>query len=217
MPFRYNVTMKTSGIYAILAPSGRLYIGSAANIAVRWAHHRNALLRGNHANAALQAAFAKYGSELVYIVLEECPVADLIAREQAAIDALPFAQLYNLARFADAPTRGRKHKPETKAKMAAAAMGRKHSVEVRERMRGPRPSTEANKVAAKLRGDKRRGVARGDLPIGKSGYRGVYKQARGGWFARVGIGAARCNIGTFKTPDLAYAMRLVWMACEGAS
>ena len=215
MRFQYNVDMKTSGIYAILAPSGHMYIGSAANISVRWAHHRNALRRGDHANVALQAAFAKYGEQLVYLVLEECAVADLIACEQAAIDALPFEQLYNIARFVETPTRGRKFTAEHRAKIAAKAIGRTHTEETRAKMRGARPYSAANHAAAKTRAAARVGVARTDLPVGKSGYRGVYKQKRGGWFARVGVGAARYDIGTYKTPDLAYAMRLVWLANGG--
>lgn len=202
----------TTGIYAIIAPSGNRYIGSAANIAARWRWHRNALLRGDHHNEALLRAFAKYGDALRYEIIETCEVAHLVEREQAHIDTLPFATLYNGTLCVEAPMRGKSHKAETRAKMSEAATGRKHSDEVRARMCGPRTSSEANKAAAKLRGEKRRGVARKDLPIGSSGYRGVYKQARGGWFARVGVGAQRRNIGTFKTTELAYAMRLVCLA-----
>lgn len=203
-----------SGIYAIVAPSGRRYIGSAANIAARWHWHRNALTRGGHHNPALQAAFAKYGAALRYEVLEICEVSELICREQFHIDSYSFDALYNVAKQAGSPTRGTPHSAVTRAKIAAKATGRKHTAETLEKLRGKRPFSAANKAAAQARGVQRAGIPRTDLPIGKSGYRGVYKQARSGWFARVGVGATRRNIGTFKTPDLAYAMRLIWLSSE---
>lgn len=211
------MTAKVSGIYAIVAPSGRMYIGSSADIPTRFAHHRNALKRGDHANVALRAAFAKYGDALAYGLLEICPVAALVEREQAWIDAGDFAELYNIAAFVESPARGRKVPETTKAKMRAAALGRVNSPETREKMKGPRVATPAVLAHVRARAEALRGKPRTDLPVGRSGYRGVYKQARGGWFARIGVGSMRRSIGTFHTPDLAYAMRLTWLAMENGA
>lgn len=75
------------GIYKIACPSGSCYIGSSINILYRWCQHRSYLRRGVHHSRRLQAAYAKYGDRLAYEVLMLCDRSELLANEQAMIDA----------------------------------------------------------------------------------------------------------------------------------
>jgi|SRR5215207_513250 len=83
MPYR-----PICGIYAIISPGGSAYVGSSQNIRGRWAEHRYHLKRGTHHSSRLQAAYKKHGSQLRFIVLEECSVDELVAREQFYISQL---------------------------------------------------------------------------------------------------------------------------------
>lgn len=207
---------KVCGVYAIVSPSGRRYIGSAADIRARWAHHRNALRRGDHANRALQRAYAKYGSALVFTVIDICAVAEVLVREQAHIDASDPAKLYNATLRVEAFMRGRKFTEEHKARIRQKAIGRGHTDETRAKMRGPRDS-EALRAHARKVAETLRGVPRKDISVGKSGLRGVYPTSSGTWLARVGVGAARREIGTYRTRELALWTRFVYIECLGAS
>lgn len=72
-----------SGIYQIRNKvNGKVYVGQAQNIDVRWNSHRNELLRGVHKNKHLQSAFNKYGPDsFEWSVLERCAISDLNERE----------------------------------------------------------------------------------------------------------------------------------------
>jgi hypothetical protein len=48
-----------SGIYAIVSPSGNLYIGNAKDTEKRWNQHRSALRKGVHHSTVLQRAIAQ--------------------------------------------------------------------------------------------------------------------------------------------------------------
>lgn len=82
--------MKQSGVYCITnTVNGKQYVGSAVNLAVRWVSHRSRLRTGNHHNPHMQAAWNKYGPDVfTFTVLEECPPARLVEREQWWIDTL---------------------------------------------------------------------------------------------------------------------------------
>lgn len=49
------------GVYRIVSPSGRFYIGSSKTMGKRWGGHRASLRRGDHHCSALQHAANKYG------------------------------------------------------------------------------------------------------------------------------------------------------------
>ncbi len=134
----YGRGMNKSGIYAIISKSsGRLYVGSAANLSNRWAVHRHGLVRGIHHNKQLQRAWKKYGeSAFDFVVLDI--VSDgplLIPREQFWLDCCKAIGLsiYNHCQVAG-NTAGRKFSAETLARMSATRKGRKHSEESRRRM-----------------------------------------------------------------------------------
>ena len=79
-----------SGIYKITnIVNEKFYVGSSKNVRYRWAKHK-ALLRHNcHPNSHLQVSWNKYGeSNFRFDLLEECPIAMLLCREQFFIDKL---------------------------------------------------------------------------------------------------------------------------------
>lgn len=91
-----------SGIYAIEhIASGRVYIGSSADIPQRWYQHRHSLDKGKHGSPHLQRAWSKYGPDAFeFYVLEECEKAVLLLREQEYLDA--FLPPFNICKKAGA-------------------------------------------------------------------------------------------------------------------
>jgi len=77
-----------SGIYRILCvPTGKIYVGSAINLARRWQDHRAALRAGNHQNSYFQRAWDKYGEiAFAFSVLEFVPADTLLEVEQYWMD-----------------------------------------------------------------------------------------------------------------------------------
>lgn len=78
------------GVYLIEhVASGRVYVGSAANISKRWSRHRRDLDLGRHKNAHLLAAWRKYGPRAFrWTILAIVEPAERIAVEQAVMDHL---------------------------------------------------------------------------------------------------------------------------------
>lgn len=121
------------GIYRITCTStGKIYIGSAANLLIRHRVHSSDLQRNVHHNPKLQRAWNKYGSEsFVFEILELVLVPELLtAREQYWMDTLkPFGKRgFNIARIAGS-NRGQKRSPEAREKMRLAKLGKKLSEE----------------------------------------------------------------------------------------
>lgn len=114
---------RSSGIYEIVnKKNGKRYIGSAVRLRNRWLDHRKNLRRGIHANRYLSRAWKLYGEQaFVFRVLELCDAADLIAREQRALDIMKPA--YNACKIAGSPL-GLKVGDETRAKQSASAKAR---------------------------------------------------------------------------------------------
>src|SRR5690242_1385119 len=77
-----------SGVYQIRCiPNGKIYVGSAVNLRVRWDQHYRALRRRGHHNAHLQFAWDKYGeASFEFSVLEFVEVVDLLHAKQGWID-----------------------------------------------------------------------------------------------------------------------------------
>src|ERR1700757_2872980 len=91
-----------TGIYSFTSPSGKQYIGSAISFSNRWRLHRHHLRKGRHHSRALQRAWNKYGEmAIVFEKIALCPITDLLAIEQAAIDRLKPA--YNICLKAGSP------------------------------------------------------------------------------------------------------------------
>ena len=162
-PFYHTRGLPDShGIYCITcAANGKIYIGSAINLKMRWKEHCHRLNQRDHPNRHLQNAFNKYGRDaFTFDVLELVLVPEMLtAREQYYFETLkPFGKRgFNIALTAGSSL-GLRHtpetlaklkdgrttqivSPETRAKLSASLignqhlLGHKHSQETREKMR----------------------------------------------------------------------------------
>jgi group I intron endonuclease len=138
------------GIYRIRNTiNGRVYVGSAVNLADRWRLHRRQLDRGTHHCPPLQRAWVKYGEiafifEFIEAVERNKEALDL--REQVYLDEVFASGLaYNICRIpgsalgvkrsaehcarTSAAKRGRKLSAGHRASLAAAKLGSKQSAE----------------------------------------------------------------------------------------
>lgn len=114
---------------------GRVYIGQAANLAMRRMQHLRALRRGDHGNRRLQRAFIRDGETAFdFSVIEFCASDRLTEREQFWIDAHSY--VYNICP-AGGSSLGVKRSIETRAKQSAlkknASMAHLMTPEVREK------------------------------------------------------------------------------------
>ena len=91
-----------SGIYIMIFPNGRYYIGSSKNCTKRWYHHRHLLERDCHYNSLLQRTWRKHG-EAQFLMLEQVEHSELLSREQVYLDAAPEGTLLNLSKIAGYP------------------------------------------------------------------------------------------------------------------
>lgn len=123
--------MNHSGIYSIVTPGGKLYIGSSINIKRRLEWHRHTLRRGTHHARGLQSAANKYGVEALQFNVILCiPNADketLLDYEQRLIDE-NIPMLLNGRLCASSPL-GRVWTPEQRARMSESLKGIKWSPE----------------------------------------------------------------------------------------
>lgn len=164
---RYDVDSipQTSGIYQILCvPTGKVYVGSAKNIAHRWNVHKKRLRANRHENTYLQAAWNKYGADaFTFQVIESVDECALLVREQYWMDNLQSCNRdrgFNISTRAGAPMAGRKHTPETLQRLSQANTGRHHTEETKrmmsERNKGRRFGTQTpeslRKHAESMRG-----------------------------------------------------------------
>lgn len=129
----------TSGIYKIISPSGKFYIGSSKNIERRIKEHWYDCRKQQHKNQALQRAFNKYGP-LPFVILLECEESELLYYEQKFIDDLKPA--YNRSKVAgkveftdavrakmSASSQRRWSDPEERKRLAEKSLGRRHKPE----------------------------------------------------------------------------------------
>jgi group I intron endonuclease len=148
------------GIYIIRNTSnGRVYIGSAVDHIVRWHHHRLALRKGIHHSCLLQRSWNKYGAEtFVFEFIERTDRSDRIGREQFWLSKLrtfESSRGFNISPTA-AGQLGTKRQVESRARMSAAALGKKKRfskdhldfIRQRNKARGITPENRAKMVAA---------------------------------------------------------------------
>jgi len=127
------IETQSSGIYRIENTKTRkVYIGQAQQLKTRYLNHVSALKRGTHDNSYLQRAWNKYKEEdFVFSILEECSKELLANREQYWMDYYRCYDReygYNLNPSSTKNLMlGRTHTPEARAKISAAAKGRKMS------------------------------------------------------------------------------------------
>jgi group I intron endonuclease len=134
---------KIMGIYKIVnTVNGKAYVGQSQNIKKRITEHFRLLRANKHSNPRLQNAFNKYGEEafqaFAEVICED--VNDLDAIEEAFLSgkaSFPEPLIYNIANFAKAPMRGKRHTEASRVKMSAAQAKRNSgglTVEMRKKL-----------------------------------------------------------------------------------
>lgn len=135
----YHDVPASAGIYRITCTTnGKIYIGSAINLRIRYKNHFRELKNNTHENPKLQNAWNKHGADaFLFEILEFVLVPEMLtAREQHYFDTQnPFGRRgFNIARIAGSSL-GMKQAPETKEKNRQAHLGKKASQETREKMK----------------------------------------------------------------------------------
>jgi group I intron endonuclease len=124
-----------SGIYAIRSESGRQYIGSAVCIKKRWGEHDRQLRTGKHHSRLLQREWDKRGGQgFRFEVLVWCDRDALLFYEQRFLDAL--RPEYNTAPTAGSQL-GLVMSPEARARMSASSASRRHGSNFKGRKHSP--------------------------------------------------------------------------------
>lgn len=125
-----------SGVYKITSKvhTDRIYIGSAQDLRLRENTHFSHLLHQYYDNIKLQRHYNKYGKEdLEFVVIEECPVDQLLEREQCYLNELkPWFNVFPTAgspRGTVSPFKGKK-RPD----ISLAKLGHVFSDESRKKM-----------------------------------------------------------------------------------
>lgn len=130
--------------------NGKVYVGGAyRDFLTRLRAHEYALIRGDHYNKHLQRAWNKYGGENFKVrIIEICSPDKVLEREQFWIDEMNAAD--GRYGYNSSPTAGsslgvkqseetleknRNKSEETKAKLRAAMLGRKHTEETKKKMK----------------------------------------------------------------------------------
>lgn len=149
--------MNTSGIYGIFnAISGKVLVGSTANLRTRWNQHRSAARNGRHGNPYFQRAWNLNGEgAFEFRVLEECSKEVLVPREDywmAFHRSLDSAYGYNMKNASMSVI-----SDEMKRKIGLANSGKRPSVETRSKMsqahKGKRlPKEQREKMSLAQRG-----------------------------------------------------------------
>lgn len=114
---------ETCGIYKITNNvTNKCYVGQSVNIKKRIAEHFRTLRKGQHPNKKLQNSFSKYGEDAFSWSVEaycEDPLEMDIIEEAFISGEARFDEelFFNIASFAKAPMRGRKHTAESRRKI----------------------------------------------------------------------------------------------------
>jgi group I intron endonuclease len=160
-----------SGIYRIVQRStGLFYLGSSVDISRRWRQHVRDLNAGVHHSLRLQRAWSKYGAaDFEFLIEQEASAETLRALEESLLNELrpafnawlsasgmPLGGKHSEATKAKVrgpgnPFFGRKHTPETRARMAAASTGRQLSPETRAKIAASKLGKKRPDVTERIR------------------------------------------------------------------
>lgn len=156
-------------IYLVESPSGKVYIGKTNNFRVRKNSH---LRSAKNPRTPMARAVSKYGSQLVWKVLETVKTnEEALLREQLWVRRYNSncpKHGYNLTAGGEGLT-GYRLTEETKEKIRQKAIGRRMSVEVRERRAKSLRGTRNHKLlagAARAAKSRRRAVRATNISTG---------------------------------------------------
>lgn len=128
--------MKTCGIYKIISPSGKVYIGQSKNIEKRLSQYKRLQCKYQK---ALHGSFIKYGVENhIFEVVVKC------LPEELNINELKYIQEFDSYRNGLNMTKGGETSPMSYPEIAVKMVGKKHSEESKLK----RGSTLKSKIAS---------------------------------------------------------------------
>lgn len=178
-----------SGIYIIRCNKSKsVYVGSAKDLNQRCKEHNKRFRNKNHPNRHLQNIFNKFGQDsLSFNLLKYCEIDKLIQTEQYYIDNTK--NLVNICKIAGSSLGvrrskeqrefisqmhkgnkywlGRKHTPETKAKMSQSKKGIVPSLESRLKMsKSQTGKKHSEETKTKMSKSRRRNLAERNRKIG---------------------------------------------------
>ena len=165
---------KNAGIYKLICPNGKIYIGKAVNLNKRLNRHKNSG-KDLKSRSFLGNAIKKYGWDTFTVeILEIVENFDKLKDNQALLDREAYyieffdttdrSKGYNLCKFSNDSTgipipeeirlrmRGPRHTEESKRKISEATLGRKHSEESKEKMRKPKSKEHAANISKAMIG-----------------------------------------------------------------
>ena len=145
------------GIYKIVSPSNRIYVGQTVNFKKRLASYKN--LNQNKSQIRLKASFYKYGvNNHVFEIIEYCSIEELNTRERYYQDFYNVLSKKGLnCRLTETGDKSGKWSEETKLKMSKAHKGKKLSKETKLKIgiafKGKKLSAEhVNKISSGNKG-----------------------------------------------------------------
>lgn len=120
--------IRQPGLYIISnEKEKKVYIGSSIDLKQRVQKHKSELVNNAHSNYRLQMAFnaTENKDDFKVTYIPTAPDVKVRELEQKLLDEFALTgNLYNIATNVDAPSLGKKHSPETIAKLKELAKGR---------------------------------------------------------------------------------------------
>lgn len=124
--------MNTNIIYKIVCTTNsKFYIGRAVNFEKRMSIHKSRLRNNKHINKHLQNMWNKYGEQsFQFLIIENCQQTHLIEREQYYLDLyINDKNCVNISKSSNNNTSS--SNIETRKKISASNMGKKHTDEAK--------------------------------------------------------------------------------------
>ena len=146
-----DITQKKSGIYKIINKvNGKYYVGRTNNFEDRWQKHKTDLVKNRHHNDLLQNSWNKYGENNFKFLIVESSESDLKELEQKYLNIAEKEQdkCYNL-NF-NALYGNDKLSLYSKDKIRNSLLGKKHSIETKNKISNSKSGTNHHFYGKKL-------------------------------------------------------------------
>lgn len=110
------------GIYKIVSPSGKVYIGESVDIKRRWKHYK---LLNCKEQIKLFNSLAKYGVENhIFEIIEECPLEELKCRERYYQDSYDVLNKGLNCKLTECGEQKQTHSSDTIERMSKSKLGK---------------------------------------------------------------------------------------------